>query len=194
MKKLLLLIVLAFLPFFGVGQTEGYKNLQNSLRAFSDNRNFTVFRGMDYNWAGPNIDSYIQMELGYGSKDFKMTEQEIIHTYIPKASKNSEILKLTYKTDYRTDINGAYDADGISIIKSVEIIGPASTIVQMFTEYWPIKTTLGDLTGGDAFAYKEVLGDYITLRKVNNAIMKINISRGNMDVDYTTTYGINTPK
>lgn len=192
MKKTMYLFLLA--PMLLCAQSQGYKNLQNSLTAFSPNRNLTVFRGVDYNFAGTNFQTYLQVDMGLALKSSEFQKNKITLTFIPKASKNIEVLTVVfYKTDH-TDIKGAYKAKVVSIIDSVEMVGPAPIMVKLFTHYWPGKHKLGDLTDQGAFAYKELLGDYITLYKVDNNTIKIKVGKGNVDVDYASTYGIHKSK
>lgn len=191
MKKLLFLLLL--IPTLLTAQSEGYKKLQQSLLAFSPNPNLTVFRGIDYNFAG-TFEAYLQTDMGLAVKDSKITKDEITVTFIPKASKNNEVLTVVYDVTTRTDIEGAWDAESVPIINSVEMTGPAHIMVELFTNYWPGKTKLGDLNDRGAFAYKELLGDYITIEKVDDNTIKIKVGKGNVDMDYVATYGINLPK
>lgn len=192
MKKLLFLLLLV--PALLIAQSEGYQKLQQSLQAFSPNTNLTVFRGVDYNFAGTNLQTYLQVDRGLALKDSDIQKDKITLSFIPKASKNTEVLTVVFDVTNRTDIEGAWDAESVPIINSVEMTGPAHIMVELFTNYWPGKTKLGDLNDQGAFAYKELLGDYITIEKVDDSTIKIKVDKGNVDVDYVATYGINLPK
>lgn len=192
MKKLLILFLLA--PFVLSAQNEAYQKLQNSLSAFTPNRFITVFRGMDNEFARMNFESYLQSVKGLASKDFTTSEGKITHTFIPNATKNNELLTVVYYITAKPEVQGAFGDYEVSIIDSVEMVGPAKLMVELFTEYWPGKTNIGDLSEEGAFAYKELLGDYITIWKVDDHTVKIKVAKGNTDVDYSKTWGINLPK
>lgn len=171
-----------------------YDLLQRSLYAFSkDNRSLAVFRKMDFNYAGPQLSGYLQYEMALASKSFKIGQTDVIETFIPKASKDTEYLTVKYLVTKRTDIIGIYEADEVMIINSVEITGTPNLIVELFLNYWPGTVKIGGYKQGD-IAFKELLGDYITISGVTPKLYKIKITKGNMDVNYETTYGINKMK
>lgn len=171
-----------------------YDLLQRSLYAFSKtNRSLAVFRKMDYNYAALQLTSYLQLDMGLASKTFKIGITDVTETFIPKVSKGNESLTLKYFVTKRKDIIGIYEADEIMIINSLEITGTPSLIIELFLNYWPQSAKIGGYKQGD-LAYKELLGDYITVIGISPKLYKIKISKGNMDLDYEKTYGINKKK
>lgn len=194
MKKLLLSITIVFVGFGLNAQSNGYDKLNNSLRAFSDDINFTVFRGMDYNFVATKFDIYMQSNQRYASGDFEIKPTQISRTFKKKVGTTNEEITAIYKINTRNDIKGAFDAPEIYIIESVEISGSAGVIADIFLDYWRERPIIGDITSGGGKAYKQALGDYVSLHVVDDQTMKIKIGKGNMDVNYKTTYGINQPK
>ncbi|RTY71591.1 hypothetical protein [Flavobacterium sp. LB2P53] len=171
-----------------------YDVLQRSLYAFSKtNRNLALFRKMDFNYSGPQLSSYLQSDMGMASKSFKIGATDVTETFIPKVSNGNEYLTVKYLVTKRTDIIGAYDADEVMIINSVEITGTPHLIVELFLNYWPRTVKIGGYKQGD-IAFKELLGDYITISGVTPRLYKIKIGKGNMNPNYETTYGINKKK
>lgn len=171
-----------------------YDLLDRSLYAFSKtNRSLSVLRKMDYNYAGPKLSGYLQYEMKMASKSFKIGTTDVTETFIPKISNASEYLTVKYSITKRADIVGIYEADEVMIINSVEITGTPHLIVELFLNYWPGKVKIGGYKQGD-IAFKELLGDYIMIIGVSPKIYKIKITKGNIDVDYETTYGINKKK
>lgn len=171
-----------------------YDVLQRSLYAFSKtNRNLALFRNMDFNYAGPQLSGYLQSDMGMASKSFKISATDVTETFIPKVSSNNEYLTVKYLVTKRTDIIGIYESDEVMIINSVDISGTPHLIAQLFLNYWPRTVKIGGYKQGD-IAFKELLGDYITISGVTPKLYKIKITKGNMDVNYETTYGINKKK
>lgn len=171
-----------------------YDKLQRSLYAFSNgNRHLTVFRKTDYNFSSPSLSMYLQTRMRLASKDFKYGKTQISETFIPKASKDSEYIKVTYFIENKTDIIGYVPSDYVSIINSVEIVGTPDLIVNLFLNYWSGKIKLKGYKKG-VIASKELLSDFISIVGVTPSRYKITITKGNMDVNYKTTYGINQPK
>jgi hypothetical protein len=171
-----------------------YDLLQRSLYAFSkENRSLAVFRKMDFNYSGPQLSGYLQFEMGLASKSFKIGKTDVVETFAPKVSHSNEYLTVKYLVTKRADIVGIYDSDEVMVIDSVEISGTPNLIARLFLNYWPQSVKLGGYKQGD-IAFKELLGDYITIVGVTPKLYKIKISKGNMDVNYETTYGINKKK
>lgn len=171
-----------------------YDLLQRSLYAFSKtNRNLALFRNMDFNYSGPQLSGYLQTDMGMASKSFKISATDVIETFIPKVSNGNEYLTVKYLVTKRKDIIGMYESDEVMIINSVEITGTPHLIAELFLNYWPRTVKIGGYKQGD-IAFKELLGDYITIIGVTPKLYKIKITKGNMDVNYETTYGINKKK
>lgn len=171
-----------------------YDVLQRSLYAFSKtNKNLALFRKMDYNYSGPQLSSYLQMDMGMASKYFKIGVADVTETFIPKVSKNNEYITVKYLITKTKNIVGIYEAEEIMIINSVEISGTPHLIAELFLNYWPRTVNIGGYKQGD-IAFKELLGDYITISGITPKLYKIKITKGNMDVNYETTYGINKIK
>ncbi len=171
-----------------------YELLDRSLYAFSKtNRSLTVFRKMDYNYAAPKLSGFLQFEMALASKNYLPETTTITETFTPKVADGSEYLKVKYNITNRSDIVGIYEAKDVNVINSVEITGTPDLIIRLFISYWPQKIKLSGYKKG-VIAYQELLGDHIALLGVSPNLYKIEISKGNMDVDYETTYGINKKK
>lgn len=171
-----------------------YDLLDRSLYAFSKtNRSLTVFRKMDYNYAGPKLSGYLQYEMGLASKGFKIGKTDVVENFIPKVSKDNEYLNVKYLVTKKTDVVGIYNAEEIMIIDSVEITGTPDLIIKLFLHYWPQEVKIGGYKQGD-IAFQELLGDRITIAGITPKLYKIKIDKGIMDVNYESTYGINKKK
>lgn len=176
-----------------VSNENPYDVLKRSLYAFSKNPHRTVFRKMDYNFAGVNLQLYMQDDFGMAFlKDYKMTNTEIIEKYASKASSKAENITVKYNVTYRTDIEGYYPSDGVYYINSVVFTGTNNEIVNLFLKFWSGKIDFKGYKSG-VIATKQMLGDFISLIGENGKY-KITITKGNMDVNYDTTYGINKKK
>lgn len=171
-----------------------YDVLQRSLYAFDKyNRSLTVFRKMDYNFAGGNIQWYMQNDFKMTfTDDYTLTKNKIVENYIAKVSSKDERIRITYNVKYHTDIIGYYESDEVFIIESVEITGTNNKVVELFLNYWPGKITIEGYKEG-VIATKQLLGDYISLIGQGGRY-KISITKGSMDVNYQTTFGINAKK
>ncbi|MDH1880948.1 hypothetical protein [Empedobacter sp. GD03797] len=153
----------------------------------------TVFRGMDYNFAGGNFQNYMQRRFGYGiSKDYTLTSTKIIENYISKVSSTDQKLKVVYNVSERKDIVGYYPADKVYLIKDVMITGTNNEVVNLFIKYWPSEIKVGSYKEG-IIATKQLLGDNIQLEGYKGNY-RIYITKGNMDVNYETSWGINKLK
>lgn len=172
-----------------------YDVLKRNLYAFDGyNRSLTVFRKMDYNFAAGNLQWYLQYDFGMGfSEDYTMTKTKIVENYIAKVSSKDEKLRVTYDVSYHTDIIGYYPSDEVFIINSVEITGSPNKVVSLFLNYWPGEIEIGEYKEG-VIATKQLLGDYVSLIGTGSGRYKITITRGNRDVNYETTFGINKKK
>ncbi len=171
-----------------------YDLLERSLYAFSKtNRDLAVFRKTDYNYCSPRLSSYLQSNMGLSSKDFKISKTEVTEKFIPKVSNGNEYLTVKYFVTTRNDIAGIYSSDEVMIVDSLEITGTANIVIKLFLNYWSQGVKIGGYKQGD-IAFKEILADYITISGINPNLYKIKITKGNMDIDYETTYGINKKK
>lgn len=167
-----------------------YDLLKRSLYAFTKNKSFTVFRNMDYNFAGGNIQWYMQYDMRMGmSKDYIMTKTKIVEKYVPKATSKNEFVTITYNVTYHTDLVGYYPTDEVFLINSVVFNGASDYILDLFLNYWPGKLSLGGYKTG-LIATKQVLGDLVSLIGEGGKY-KITITKGNMDPNYKNTWGIN---
>ena len=176
-----------------LNDVDPYDKLRNSLRAFNyDNLNFTVFRNIDYNYAGTALSTYLQIEMGLSSKDFKITRTTVTEKFIPKASKRDDYLLLTYSVTEHNNIKGYTSSKPVYIINSLEITGTPKLVTELFLNYWKGKMNIEAYKQG-VIASKEVLGDFITIESVSPSLFKIKVSKGNTDVNYYNTYGINAP-
>jgi len=170
-----------------------YDKLQRSLLAFSNNRLLTVFLKLDHLFVTINFSSYLQSDMGLASKEFKVSESKMIEKFIPKVSKNQEYLKVEYSIVKKTDIIGAFKTNTVNIITGVEITGSPDLVVRLFLNYWPGDVNFTGYKKGE-IATKQLLGDHIALSGVATNNYKIVIKKGNMDVDYESTFGINKKK
>lgn len=170
-----------------------YEKLQRSLLAFSNNRFLTVFRKIDHNFSTINFSTYLQLDMGLSSKDFKIVNGKIVEKFIPKASKDNEYLKVEYSIIKKNDIIGAFTSEDVNIITGVEITGTPDLLIKLFLNYWPGDVKFSGYKKGE-IANKQLLGDFIVFTGVSNNNYKIVIKKGNMDVDYESTYGINKKK
>ena len=175
---------------------EPYDLLSRSLYAFSKNQDFTVFRKIDYNFAYGRLTTFLQtnMRLAEGKPTFSDTKRT--HRYTPKVSDGNEFLTVEFNVTKHTDLIGYYPfIDEVFVIKNVTIKGTPDLIVKFFINYWESNFKLEsskNKTG--VVAIKNVLSDYIELKKLKNNLLEINIIKGNMDVNYESTYGINKSK
>lgn len=178
-----------------VSQNENpYDVLQRSLSAFSkSNRFLTVFRNTDYNFSATSLSSYLQLEMGLASKSFNQSNDKITEVFIPKAGFRNERITVTYNFTERKDIKGMYDTETVNLIDSVTITGTPDLLIKLFVKYWPTKLIIGEDEKGQ-LANKQLLSDLISIDNVNPNEYKISISKGNMEVNYETTYGINKKK
>jgi hypothetical protein len=174
------------------GKEKPYDVLRRSLLGVSKNPNFTVFRNVDYNFANSSFTWYLQEEMRLASKADTSTNTLITETYIPKASSKKEYLKVSYHITIKHNIEGLYSSDDVNIIDSVEIVGTSNLVIDLFVNYWNDKITIGGNKTGE-IASRQFFGDHVSLIKMPNNLCKILISKGNMDVNYETTYGINKP-
>lgn len=192
MKNLLFIITL-FLSITVIAQNESYQKLQTSLKAFSNNPNITVFIGTDYNFSATSFSSYLQTELNLSSKEFKYGKKLITETFVPKASKDNQFIKINYYVSSRTDIIGYADVPTVSVVNSVKISGSAKLMAKLFLNYWP-NTHAIKKTGNQNMATKELLSDFITMQLLPNNLAEIIVKKGISVVDYQIAYGINKPK
>lgn len=175
---------------------EPYELLSRSLYAFSKNQNFTVFRKIDYNFAYGRLTSFLQtdMRLAEGKPTFSDTKRT--HRFTPKVSDGSEFITVEFKVTKHNDLIGFYPfIDEVFVVDDVTIKGTPDLIIKFFVNYWESSFKLEsskNITG--IVASKNVLSDYIILKKLKNNLLEININKGNMDVDYEKTYGINKMK
>ncbi|NRR90640.1 hypothetical protein HSX10_03580 [Winogradskyella undariae] len=192
MKKLLFALLISA-SFCVNAQSDGYKKLQRSLSAFSDNPSITVFVDTDYNFCATALSGFLQTEMGLSSKDFKYGLDEISESFVPKASKEDLNLKVTYDFDIKENIEGYVEADEIVIIKSVNITGSPKLIGDLFLSFWPGKPIIKKI-GNQNIATKELLSDFISMKLLANGTGVITITKGGTNVNYETTYGINKEK
>ncbi|MGX7667220.1 hypothetical protein [Flavobacterium pedocola] len=171
---------------------EPYDILRRSLLGISKNPNFTVFRNIDYNFANTAFSWYLQEEMRLASKDYTTSATLVTETYIPKASSKNESLKVSYHTTIKENIQGLHSSKKVRIIDSVEIVGTTNLIIDLFVNYWNDKITIGGNKEGE-IANRQFLGDHVSLIRMKNNLCKITITKGNMDVNYETTYGIHKP-
>lgn len=168
---------------------EGYQKLRLSLFGTSKNRNFTVFRGIDHNYAGTTFSTFLQLDMRLSFYDFKEVKNKYIEKYVPKVSSNeNEYLTVTYFITPKLDVYGAY-GEGAAVITKVEMVGTPTLLSNIFLKYWPKKIHIDSSKKG-IIAYQQVLGDYVVIENMQSGLFKITISKGNMDVDYESTFGI----
>lgn len=175
-------------------KTDPYDKLKNSLRAFNyDNLKFTVFRNIDYSYAGTSLSLYLQTDMELASKNFTITETKITEKFVPKVTRKNEYILLDYEVTQHYDIKGYTDSEPVYIINSLVITGTPEIIAKLFLNYWKGNINI-DTNKTGVIAYREILGDYITIENTSKNLFKIKIQKGNTEVDYYKTFGINAPK
>lgn len=174
------------------GKENPYEILRRSLLGISKNPNFTVFRNIDYSFANTSFSWYLQEEMRLASKDYTTSPTLVTETYIPKASSKNEYLKVSYNTTIKENIQGYHGSKLVRVINSVEIVGTSNLIIDLFVNYWNDKITLGGNKEGE-IANRQFLGDHVSLIRMKNNLCKILITKGTLDVNYETTYGIHKP-
>lgn len=172
-----------------------YEALKRSLSVFdSRNKSLTVFRKMDYIFAGGNLQWFMQMDFGMAFlKDYTYTDHRIVENYRKKVTSKNETLRVVYTGNVRKDIIGQYpSAHEIFQIENVKIAGTPDLVVRFFLRFWPVKETeIGSYKYKEGvIAAKNLLGDRILLKGVKGRY-EIDIVQGNMTVDYEKTWGIN---
>ncbi len=172
-----------------------YDLLTRNLSVFSKDINFTIFRNIDYNYSYSKFTSFLQTQMSLAEKQPIFTDTKITHKYIPKVSSGKEYLNVEYVVKKYNKIIGYYDfLEDVFIIEKVIIKGSPDLIVDLFIEYWNSGIKLENRIGtGGIVATKNILSDYIILKNINGKL-EIEITKGNIDVNYKTTYGINKEK
>lgn len=173
-----------------------YDILSRSLTTFSDNRNFTVFRKIDYNYAYTRLTSYLQTDFSLTESNPTFSETQIIHRFVPKVSSGNEYINIFFNVEKHNNIIGYYTfLDDVFIINNVTIKGTPDLIISLFIDYWKDEIKLEDIKGKTGIvASKNILGDFVLLKIINQNLLEIEIKKGNMDVDYESTFGINKIK
>ena len=196
MKTKLLLFTL-FISLTVFSQNEKYQKIEQSLDQMSQLTpgSFTVFAGMDLNFAQTRFSGYLQdsyMNLSDDIDGFVWADNKITQRFVPRASDGSEYLKVTYYVKDTTGVPTKYPtSDGISqIITKVDIEGSANLVAKLFINYWPYALKLGGYEKGE-IAHYQALGDYVSLSGLTTQIYKLTISKkGNLHVDYYSMYKI----
>lgn len=173
-----------------------YDIFSRSLTAFSKNRNFTVFRNIDYNFAYSRLTSFMQESMSLSEQKPTFVETKMVHRYIPKVSNGNEYINVEFIGKKHKDLIGYYPfIEEVFVIDKVKIIGTPDLIVDLFLKYWETKITLASIKNKTGIvATKNIMSDYINLKVINNNLLEIEITNGNMNVNYETTYGINKKK
>jgi hypothetical protein len=170
-----------------------YTLIKRSLYAFSKtNTDLVVFRKMDYNFPHSFFNAYLQLEMSLAPTVFTDAPNCISQKYIPKVSSQDEYVTVKYNVTRKPNLVGYYDfmEDDVPIISSVEITGTPSLIIELFLNFWPGTIKVEGFKKGD-LAFKDLLGDHIVIKGITAQKYQIVISKGNQDVDYEKTYGIN---
>ncbi|MDR1226898.1 MAG: hypothetical protein LBK47_08395 [Prevotellaceae bacterium] len=196
MKKCLPLLFLLFTTL-AMAQNSSFDGLKNHLDGISGLRPgyFTVFVGLDINFADGRLQSYLQQykNLAIDDASVVFTKEKISMRYIPRVNSGRDryIVVTSYLENSKTAPYYYKTEDGTSnIIKRVEITGSCDLIIDFFVSYWNRKIEIGGYQKREIASY-QCLGDYVVLSGTDKPnVCKIGITKGNIDFNYNTTFNL----
>lgn len=155
--------------------------LSRAMEAVAPHRYFTIFYGIDVNFAMSKLSMFLQDDLmGLTPVDFKVVQSGLLEKFVPGISMEEEYLNVRY---YLKE-EGKYDN-----ITRCEITGTADLVVRLYVSFWPQKIKLGGYKQGE-IAHYEYLGDRVSLYGISQNLYKIEITSGNMKIDYYKSFHI----
>lgn len=158
-----------------------YLYLSRAMEDVAPHRQFTVFYGIDLDFAMPRLSMFLQGDLmKLTPVDFKAVQSGVMEKYEPRISTGKEYLNVRYYIKKE----GKY-----SNITRCEIIGTADLVVRLYIHFWPQKLKLGGYKQGE-IAHYEYLGDRVSLYGISPNIYKIIITSGNVKIDYYKNFHI----
>jgi|GEM_PF-4135904 len=180
-------------------KTNPYAKLEQSLNGIGNAsyvRDFTTFRGLDFNFSQARFSAYLQDQFNLTYIKSVDSKNAISIQFKPKVTTSNEYMNVKYVFENRKDLLGYYKTEDntYKILTSVEITGTKKMIIDLFLSYWkPLQTTLGIYKIGEV-ANKEFWNDKIVLYGLSATLAKIAIQKGNTTMDYYKTFGVNAPK
>ncbi len=180
-----------------------YRTLEINLDIMSKNlqqHRFTVFRGLDLNFADSRFSRYLQDRgLTIDDKSMVVTPTMVSIKYVPKvfggsASGWEDYITVKYTVKDDSDPHKVpyikMEKAHCLVIQKVEIMGTADIVIPVFVQYWDFKMTIGGYKRGEMASY-QALGDHVVLSGTNKpGICKITIDKGSIEADYYSTFNI----
>lgn len=158
-----------------------YLYLSRAMEEVAPHRQFTVFYGIDLDFAMPRLSLFLQGDLmKLTPVDFKAVQSGVMERYEPRISTEKEYLNVRYYIKKEGRHNN---------ITRCEIVGTADLAVRLYIHFWPQKLKIGGYKEGE-IAHYEYLGDRVSLYGISPNLYKIIITSGNMKIDYYKNFHI----
>ena len=139
MKKLILIAFLALSASLSFAQTKEQTE-EASVKALSDHGYLTLFIGKNFNRVSPNIDMYMQTELGYSATG----EPKVTDLHNGTYSYQTTWTKQVSDGEHQP-ISFIYTLTDAKNIEQVKIKGNWVDLAELFLFYWPTKVDAREL-------------------------------------------------